>query len=144
MNASEFTAIGVDVGGTKIAAGVVTFPDGIVRSGRTLPTLPQRGGEAVLADVERLVSELMDEARAAGRRVDGIGVGVCEIVDRSGGIASANCLAWPGAMVRERLSCLAPTMIEADVRAAARAEALFGAGRGVRVFLYVSIGTGIS
>jgi glucokinase len=46
--------------------------------------------------------------------------------------------------VRERLSTLAPATIESDVRAAARAEARFGAGKGRRVFAYVTIGTGIS
>jgi glucokinase len=144
MNEPNFTALGVDVGGTKIAAGVVAFPEGVVRARREIPTLPQRGGAAVLADVERLVSELAAEARAAGHAVQGIGVGVCEIVDRSGNIASANCLDWSSDSVRQRLSKIAPTVIEADVRAAARAEALFGAGRHARVFLYVTIGTGIA
>ena len=139
-----FTALGVDVGGTKVAAGVVSFPDGIVRVRCEIPTLPQRGGEAVLADVERLVSELTSEARSSGKPVEAIGVGVCEIVDRSGNIASTNCLAWTSNRVRERLSSIAPTVIEADVRAAARAEAMFGAGRSANCFLYVSIGTGIS
>jgi predicted NBD/HSP70 family sugar kinase len=144
MNASKFTTLGVDVGGTKIAAGVVNFPEGIVRTRREIPTLPQRGGEAVLVDLERLVSGLATEARADGRPVQGIGVGVCEIVDRSGEIASANCLDWTSDSVRQRFSSIAPTVIEADVRAAARAEALFGAGRNAKVFLYVSIGTGIA
>ena len=139
-----FTALGIDVGGTKVAAGVVTFPDGIVRARREIPTLPQRGGEAVLADVERLVSELAAAARASGQPVEAIGVGVCEIVDRLGNIASANCLDWTSDSMRRRLSPIAPTVIEADVRAAARAEAMFGAGRNVNVFLYVSIGTGIA
>ena len=75
MKSPGFTAIGVDVGGTKTAAGLMTFPDGIVRSRREIPTLPLRGGEAVLGDVERLVSELASEARSQGQRVDGIGVG---------------------------------------------------------------------
>ena len=144
MSTPEFTAIGVDVGGTKIAAGLVTFPDGIVEARREIPTLPHRGGEAVLADVEQLVSELAAEARAAGHSVRGIGLGVCEIVGRSGNIASANCLAWTSASVCQCLSKIAPTVVEADVRAAARAEALFGAGRDVNCFLYISIGTGIA
>ena len=144
MNGSEFTAIGVDVGGTKIAAGIVTFPGGVVQARRVVPTLPKRGGEAVLADVERLVSELAAESRAANWPVKGIGVGVCEIVNHTGDIVSANCLNWTGPVVRERLSLTAQTVIEADVRAAARAEALFGAGREAWVFLYVSIGTGIA
>ena len=44
----------------------------------------------------------------------------------------------------EQLSSIAPATIEADVRAAAVAEGLFGAGKTFRVFLYVTIGTGIS
>ena len=144
MSALGFTAIGVDVGGTKIAAAVVTFPEGTVHGRRVIPTLPHRGAAAVLADVERLTAELAAGSRAEGRPVDGIGVGVCEIVDNSGHIVSANCIKWSGALVSGRLSPIAPTVIEADVRAAARAEALFGAGRNARVFLYISIGTGIS
>lgn len=140
----KFTALGVDVGGTKIAAGVVTFPEGVVRARREIPTLPRRGGAAVLADMERLVSDLATEARSSGGPIEAIGVGVCEIVDRSGNIASANCLDWTSDSVRQRLSKIAPTAIEADVRAAARAEAMFGAGRDVDVFLYASIGTGIA
>ena len=128
MSEPKFTALGVDVGGTKIAAGVVAFPEGVVRARREI----------------RLVSELAAEACAAGHPVQGIGVGVCEIVDRSGNIASANCLDWSSDSMRQRLSKIAPTVIEADVRAAARAEALFGAGRHARVFLYVTIGTGIA
>src|SRR5262245_3531709 len=144
MSASNSTSIGVDVGGTKIAAGLVAFPKAVVLARRIIPTLPQRGGEAVLADVERLVSELTHEARASDRRVEGVGVGVCEIVNSAGDIVSANCLPWTSATVRKRLCSIAPVVIEADVRAAALAEARYGAGRDARVTLYVSIGTGIA
>jgi glucokinase len=144
MNASGFNAIGVDVGGTKIAAGLVAFPEGVVQARRITLTLPQRGGEAVLAEVERLVAELAAEARASHRQIEGIGVGVCEIVNQTGDIVSANCLPWTSAIVRQRLSSVAPVVIEADVRAAALAEARFGAGRSAQAFLYVSVGTGIA
>jgi len=139
-----FTAIGVDVGGTKIAAGVVRFPEGVLGERRIFPTLPERGAEVVLREVETVVRELQEVVTGGGGVVEGIGVGVCEIVDRAGRVASANCLKWPGLMVSERLGVIAPTVVEADVRAAALAEARFGAGRGARVFLYVTIGTGIA
>ena len=61
------TVIGVDVGGTKIAAGTVLFPEGLVQAHRTFPTLAQRGTDAVLADLERIVSELSAESGRAGR-----------------------------------------------------------------------------
>ena len=143
-NSAPFCALGIDVGGTKIAAGVVSFPEGKVHARRTIPTLPTRGGEAVLADVERLAGELTDEARADRLAAQAIGLGVCELVDRAGNLASANCLDWRGLPVRERLSQIAPAVLEADVRAAALGEACFGAGKSFRLFLYLTVGTGIS
>jgi glucokinase len=51
-------ALGIDVGGTKIAAGLVEFPSGRVLARRTLPTHPHRGGYAVLADALAAAEEL--------------------------------------------------------------------------------------
>ena len=144
MKDAPFHALGIDVGGTKIAAGVVSFPEGRVCSQRLIPTEPSRGGETVLNDVVRLAEELTAEAEALGQKVKGIGLGLCELVDPAGRILSANCVRWQDQPVADRLSRLAPVVIEADVRAAALAEALFGAGRSLRIFLYVTVGTGIS
>ena len=141
---NEAAAIGIDVGGTKTSAGLVTFPAGEVLARRTIPTLPRRGGEPVLADVLGLARELADWAAARSLPVRCIGAGVCELVDLSGHVVSANCVAWSGLPVRERLSSVAPAVIEADVRAAALGEALLGSGRPFRTFLYVTVGTGIS
>ena len=141
---ADCCAIGVDVGGTKIAAGLVSFPDGRVLTRLETPTRPERGGEAVLQEVERLVGELFATAHSAGPAPAAIGLGLCEIVRPDGTIASAQTIAWLDLPVLERLGRFAPTRIEADVRAAARAEARFGAGHGARLFLYVTIGTGIA
>ena len=144
MNSPQFSAVGIDVGGTKIAAGCVTFPEATTRFRRVIPSNPQRGGLAVLENVVRLAEELMAEAQAAGTKVDGIGLGLCELVSPAGRILSANSVRWLNLPVRERLSALAPFTLEADVRAAALAEARFGAGHGLRLFLYLTVGTGIS
>lgn len=136
--------IGIDVGGTKIAAGLAAFPGGRVLSRRFRPTLAARGGRAVLDEVLQLAHELAAEGKELGGSTDLIGLGVCELVDRSGRVASANCIQWLELPVRERLSAIAPATLEADVRAAALAEALFGAGRSLGSFLYVTVGTGIS
>ncbi len=144
MSDRHFTALGVDVGGTKTDFGVVTFPEGVLKIRRTIPTLPDRGSGAVLAEVEQVAAEMIATAAATSHVVDAIGLGICELVNQSGEILSANCIDWLNLKVSERLSALAPAIIEADVRAAALAEALFGAGRDTPTFLYVSIGTGIA
>jgi len=144
MSATSFTALGIDVGGTKIAAGVVNFPEGRVSARRVIPTAPARGGAAVLDDVARLAEELIGEAGPSRPHIAGLGVGLCELVDPEGRILSANCVQWQDQPVRERLTRIAPVTLEADVRAAALAEAHFGTGKPFRIFLYVTIGTGIA
>ena len=137
---SEFTAIGIDVGGTKIAGGVVTFPEGTVHARETVPT--PSGSNAIAEEIESLATLLQE--RSPGLEIRGVGLGLCEIVSAEGASASHCFPTWGGDPLRERLLRLGPVRIEADVRAAARAEALLGAGRALRCFLYVSIGTGIS
>jgi predicted NBD/HSP70 family sugar kinase len=140
----SFTAIGIDVGGTKIAAGLAEFPSGQVLARTRQPSEASRGGQAVLNDVLALARNLAAEAKKLGRSVDVIGVGLCELVDADGNIRSSNCIHWLDSPVQSTLSAISPAFVDADVRAAALAEALFGAGRNHKSFLYVTIGTGIS
>ena len=137
-------AIGLDVGGTKIAGGVVDVGSGEVLKRRVIPTLPKRGGQPVLQDSLNLARELKAEAEVLGHVVAGIGIGVAELVDTQGNVTSAQTIDWTGIPVSARFSGLAPAVVEADVRAAALAESAFGAGRPFRIFVYVTVGTGIS
>ncbi|HKQ79283.1 MAG TPA: ROK family protein [Blastocatellia bacterium] len=141
--AQNICALGVDVGGTKIAAGVVTGA-GQLFFPRHLSTGPERGGEAVLRDVEALSVELINGAEAAGMKVAGIGLCVAELVDLQGNVTSGHTIKWDGWPIAERLSRIAPTVVESDVRAAALAEAIYGAGKDYEIFLYLTVGTGIS
>lgn len=136
--------IGLDIGGTKIAGGLVAFPEGRIVNHRVIPTRPERGGQAVLEETLALAESLQTEAAAQGRQVAGIGVGLAELVDLEGNVTSAHTLDWRDLPVQALFSRLAPAVVESDVRAPALAEALFGAGRSFRLFLYVTIGTGIS
>jgi glucokinase len=140
---NDICALGVDVGGTKIAAGVVTKAGELLFS-RHLPTGADRGGEAVLREVEALSVELINIAEGAGLKVEGIGLSVAELVDLHGNVTSGHTIKWDGWPIRERLSQIAPAVIESDVRAAALAEAIYGAGRDYGIFLYLTVGTGIS
>jgi glucokinase len=137
-------AIGLDVGGTKIAGGLVDAADGRVLIHDVTPTLPKRGGQAVLEDTVQLAQALMSMAQAMGYAVLGIGVGLCELVDPQGRVTSAYNFDWCNLPVQQTLTALAPTVLESDVRAAALAEAHFGAGRPYQLFCYVTVGTGIS
>jgi glucokinase len=139
---TEARVIGIDVGGTKIAAGIVHFPGGERGPARVLPTQAARGGQAVLDDVLGLTRELAGSQ--SGGNISAIGLGICELVNRTGQLASANCIDWLRLPVCDTLSAIAPTVLEADVRAAAMAESFLGAGRPFRNFLYVTVGTGIS
>jgi glucokinase len=136
QNASPIRAVGIDVGGTKIAAGVVDVASGAVLERRQVPTRPERGGAAVLEDCARLTSELGGGALP-------VGIGLCELVSLDGRPASAETVDWRSLSLAAAIA--APRVVlEADVRAAALAEARFGAGRGHSPFLFVICGTGAS
>jgi glucokinase len=143
-NPDKQCAIGLDVGGTKIAAGLVVCPSGEILCRRVVPTQAERGGLPVLQDVIAIARQLAEEARKNSWRLLGIGLGVAELVDPLGRVTSGQTIRWEGLPVREHLNAVAPTVVEADVRAAALGEAWFGTGRSVRSFAYITVGTGIS
>src|SRR6266850_1899144 len=144
MTEASVTALGIDVGVTKTAIGVVRFPAGEIVAEKTIPTLPTRSSEIVLQDIAAVADEVTAKVHQTGDEVSCVGVGICELIDPYGEILSHSCLTWNKGQVQDRLAHLGPVTLEADVRAAARAEALFGSGRPFRIFLYVTVGTGIA
>lgn len=130
-------AIGIDIGGTKIAAGVVDLTSGRVESALRVPTPVANGGEAVLTTCVNLTNALDGAAELH------LGIAVPELVGRDGQIQSAYQFDWRDLDVQSAFANREIT-IASDVRAAARAEATFGAGAGASSMLYVSVGTGIS
>jgi glucokinase len=143
LNNSEHYAIGIDVGGTKIAAGLVSSTGQTLQQKR-VATNAHLGGEHVLQTVTELAIFFLEQARVLNKTVLGIGVGVAELVDTKGQITSSQTIKWQGFDVQKHLSNYAPTIVESDVRAAALAESMFGAGVGLEHFLYITVGTGIS
>jgi glucokinase len=140
----EQWAIGLDVGGTKIAGALVGLPAGSLSARRTLPTRPERGGQAVLDDALGLARVLMAAADDMRISVTGIGVSVCELVDLAGNVTSGQAVAWDGLPVQAEFGRLARAVVESDVRAHALAEASLGAGRGRDLVVFATVGTGIS
>jgi glucokinase len=130
--------VGIDVGGTKIAGGVVSEGTLVATSRRESPA---RHPEAIAASIGEVVAELGE-----GREIAAVGVGAAGFVtlDRST-IMFAPHLAWRDEplrqLVQDRVGL--PTVMENDANAAAWAEYRFGAGRGARALVMATIGTGI-
>lgn len=132
-------AIGIDIGGTKIA-GALVDPDGaIIRDGRT-PT-PASDPEAISDAVIQLIHELSE-----GVQVVGAGVAAAGFIDatRSVMLHSPN-LSWRNEPLREKLQARTsiPIFLENDANAAGWAEYRFGAGRGSKHMAMLTIGTGV-
>ncbi|ACQ82012.1 ROK family protein [Beutenbergia cavernae DSM 12333] len=147
--------VGVDLGGTKTAAGVV---DASGRAGELLsrPTPASAGPDAVLDAVAALVGEVLERAArgSEGARLGGVGVGSAGVLDAvSGCVLSAtdSMPGWAGTDVagglRERLADRGvppPALtVRNDVDAHARGETWVGAGAGASSAVVVAVGTGI-
>jgi glucokinase len=138
-------AIGVDVGGTKTALGLIDAGSLTLLDRQVIPTGRDRGGEAVLRDIRERAGALAERAARLGRRVAGLGLAVPENVDLAGQITSSAVIpGWNELPVPAALGVIAPVAVEADVRAAAFAEARLGAGRDYGYHLFLTVGTGIS
>jgi glucokinase len=100
----------------------------------------------VLTDVIDLVRSLQEEATRLGVAPTAVGIGIAELVSPQGQVLSAATFPWKGVSIGEEIQLRTglPVYVDADVRAAARAEGRLGAGRGFASFLYITVGTGIS
>jgi glucokinase len=131
----------IDIGGTKMAAGVV-HPDGILLSSEQVPTLPEQG----LPDALQRMADMLRRC-ADGRPLVGIGIGCTGPVDPfSGEIGKVEFMpGWEGGNLTRGLEQLTglQAVLENDADAAALAEAAWGAGRGSEKFIYVTLSTGI-
>ncbi len=133
-------AIGIDIGGTKIAGALVS------ESGEILRTLkrPTPAGDpvAILDNVVELVQQLGE-----GEQVIAAGVAAAGFVDVTQSIVYyAPNINWRGEPFREHLSELLPGLditIDNDANAAGWAEYRFGAGRGATDMTMLTIGTGV-
>ena len=144
MTAQRGRAIGaVDIGGTKIAAGIVNH-DGKVLAQQEWATEQERG----FADaVDRIAHMLFECAVRANVTMEGIGIGCTGPVDpRTGEIGDVAFLkSWKGANLVEALEARfgLRAALENDADAATLGEAFWGAGRGKEQVLFVTVGTGI-
>ncbi len=132
----------VDIGGTKIAVGLVD-ESGKVLSRMDSPTDPNRYSDSM----ELIAHMLRRTAQKAGAQISGIGIGSTGPVDpMSGTFGDVDFLpGWRGKSPVKDLSTVfgVPVALENDGDAAALAEAGWGIGRNRSRLIYVTVGTGI-
>ncbi|HUJ06203.1 MAG TPA: ROK family glucokinase [Streptosporangiaceae bacterium] len=132
-------AIGVDVGGTKIAAGVVDERGSIIEMVKR--STPAANAAATIEVVSDAVRELL-----ARHDVAAVGIGAAGFVEESrSAVQFAPNLAWRNEPVARKVEERTgrPVIVENDANAAAWAEATRGAGRGHDQIVLITIGTGI-
>ena len=131
--------VGIDVGGTKIAGGVVD------EQGAILATARRESPATDTAAIERNIGDLVAELRG-NHEITGVGIGAAGFVDSSRStVLFAPNLAWRDEPLRKDLEALIglPVVVENDANAAAWGEFTFGAGEDVADTLLVTVGTGV-
>lgn len=136
--------VGVDIGGTKIAACAVSPTGEVLRQGRR--ETPAQDPDQIVAAVADVAAELSQAVAADGGRVDAVGVACAGFIDRRGEtVVFAPNLAWRDEPLKARLeqAVALPVVLENDANAAAWGEFRFGAARAVDDMTLVTLGTGV-
>jgi glucokinase len=139
--------LGIDLGGTKILAGVVDLDSGKVLASSRKKTHAERGAKAIAERLNEVAQEALDAAKLpAHGTISGIGVGAAGQLDHKNGVvlASPN-LPFENFPLSEQLQSQfhLPVTLANDVEAAAYGELYHGAGKGCPIFVCVFVGTGI-
>ena len=137
--------LGIDLGGTNIAVGVVDENFKIVGRGKIKTNAP-RPAEEICDDMATAVKMAVEDAGLTMDDIDTIGIGAPGSINpHTGMIAVSNNLQFEkvpmGPMLKERLG--RDVFIENDASAAAYGEFLAGAGRGTQDMVAITLGTGV-
>jgi glucokinase len=138
-------ALGVDIGGTKVAAGLVSAAGECLHYAE-LPSASEDGDE-MFRQVMRAIREVMSEAGVSPAGIRGIGVGVPGKVDREKGVAvMQNNLPWRHFPLADRIreEIPVPVVLDNDVCMAAHGEWMKRGGSVEETFVYFTISTGIA
>ena len=140
-DAAGLAALGIDIGGTKVAGGVVA-PDGTI-----VATARRATPGASVADTEDAIVAVVEElAEGHAGELVGVGVGAAGWFDRTGDtVLFSPHLAWRNSTLRKDLAdrLQRPLWVGNDADAAAWAEYRYGAARGSSLMLMITLGTGI-
>lgn len=137
--------LGIDLGGTNIAAGVVDEKFDIVASCSAKTNLP-RSSDAIADDMAKTALSAVEKAGITMDEIKSVGVGTPGAVDsKTGKVAFSSNLKFfdtpLGSMISERLN--KTVFVENDANAAAYGEYIAGAGKGSENFIAITLGTGV-
>ena len=140
------TVLAIDIGGTKLAAGIVNTAGSILVR-REVPTLAAEGPERVLDRLTRLAQDVLAAPRVSDEAIQRIGIGCAGPVDRQAGLIlnPPNLPGWVCVPLVERIEKALgrPAVLENDANAAALGEFRYGAGKGGSSLVYLTVSTGI-
>lgn len=138
--------IGIDLGGTNIAAAVVDDNYSIIKK-LSIPTERDRGGDGIISDMAGLCFKLCDMAGIDMSQISAVGVASPGVANSRDGIIEYTCnLPLKKYPICERLSQMlsgACVHVENDANAAAWGEAVAGAARGTKNSVTITLGTGV-
>ena len=142
---SQGCVVGVDIGGTKVAAGIVDLQGRVLARNRS-PMVARGSAADGLAAIESAINTVLEQT-PADYEVQGIGICSPGPLDPETGVVinPPNLPCWRDFPLAEsiRKSHRVPVKVENDANAAALAEATWGSARGYRNVFYLCIGTGI-
>jgi len=136
--------IGVDLGGTFVKAGAVTKEGKIIQK-ISIPSNAEISPQAVVGQIAKAVESIRKDL--GSDQLEGVGIGSPGIVDLDGGTVKypPNFANWVIFRLGEETAKVVGTrtQVENDANAAAVGEMKFGAGRGMKNFVMVTLGTGV-
>lgn len=137
--------VGVDLGGTKTALGLIS-PDNRIIAQRRLPTNAEQGPEAVVETIAQAVADLEKET-PDGKKIRALGICAPGPLDHVTGtlINPTNLPKFYNTPLRQMLAdrLAIPVSLEHDAKASALGEFHFGAGRGQSSMVFIVVGTGV-
>ena len=137
--------IGVDLGGTNIATGVIDENYKIIGRGKVKTRAP-RPAEEIFASIKEAADMAVADAGISYDEISSIGIGTPGSVNKdTGDIEFSNNLKFHNVPAKKMLEDLfgKPVFLENDANAAALGEAVAGCGNGVKDFIAVTLGTGV-
>ena len=137
-------AIGIDIGGTGTKFGIVDRDGNVLFSGE-MSTKKHKTVDTFIVELHEVISEVIEKAGGTGR-MKGIGVGAPNGNYYTGTIEYAPNLPWQGIIPLAKLisnKFQLPVTLTNDANAAAIGEMMYGAAKGMRDFIMITLGTGV-